>query len=110
MVFPHMPNHPKTLPIRNQGESRFRSTGNRFRAAVLYFQGSLSGLQVGSPVTFRGVRVAAPASRLSSTTTVQAQKLTIPIFIEINPDDFQIVHGTRGETNIDELVQRGLRA
>jgi paraquat-inducible protein B len=79
------------------------------RAAVLYFQGSLRGLEVGAPVTFRGVRVGT-VTKIVIHYDVQAQKLTIPVFIEINPDDFQIVHGTRGQTNIDELVQRGLRA
>jgi paraquat-inducible protein B len=79
------------------------------RAAVLYFQGSLSGLQVGAPVTFRGVRVGS-VTKIVIHYDVLAQKLAIPVFIEINPDDFQIVHGTRGRTNIDELVQRGLRA
>src|SRR6516164_2529676 len=61
------------------------------RAAVLYFQGSLSGLQVGAPVTFRGVRVGS-VTKIVIHYDVLAQKLAIPVFIEINPDDFQIVH------------------
>jgi paraquat-inducible protein B len=79
------------------------------RQAVLFFQGNLSGLDVGAPVTFRGIRVGS-VTRIVIHYDVVDQKLTIPVFIELNPERFQIVRGRQAETNIDELVQRGLRA
>jgi paraquat-inducible protein B len=77
--------------------------------AVLFFQGSLAGLDVGSPVTFRGVKVGT-VTNIKIQYDVNAQKLLIPVFIELNPQKFEIVRGARSEHNIRELVQRGLRA
>jgi paraquat-inducible protein B len=77
--------------------------------AVLYFAGSLAGLDVGSPVTFRGVKVGT-VTRIVIQYDIREQKLRIPVYIELNPEKFQIISGKRSETNINELVQRGLRA
>ena len=77
--------------------------------AVLFFQGSLAGLDVGSPVTFRGVRVGS-VTNIRIQYDVNAQKLLIPVYIELNPQKFEILRGARSEHNIRELVQRGLRA
>ena len=77
--------------------------------AVLYFAGSLAGLDVGSPVTFRGVKVGT-VTKIVIQYDIREQKLRIPVYIELNPEKFQIVSGKRSETNINELVQRGLRA
>jgi len=77
--------------------------------AVLYFAGSLAGLDVGSPVTFRGVKVGT-VTKIVIQYDVREQKLRIPVYIELNPEKFQIITGKRSETNIKELVQRGLRA
>ena len=77
--------------------------------AVLYFAGSLAGLDVGSPVTFRGVKVGT-VTRIVIQYDIREQKLRIPVYIELDPAKFQIISGKRSETNIKELVQRGLRA
>jgi len=77
--------------------------------AVLFFQGSLAGLDVGSPVTFRGVKVGS-VTGIVIQYDVTKQALHIPVFIELDPSKFQIVSGTRNIHNIKELVQRGLRA
>jgi paraquat-inducible protein B len=77
--------------------------------AVVFFQGSLSGLDVGSPVTFRGVKVGS-VTNIVIQYDVNEQKLRIPVFIELNPQKFRIIRGARSENNIKELVQRGLRA
>lgn len=77
--------------------------------AVLFFDGSLSGLDVGSPVTFRGVKVGT-VTNIVIQYDAQKQQLRIPVFIELNPQKFRIIRGTRSESNIKELVQRGLRA
>ena len=77
--------------------------------AVLYFAGSLAGLDVGSPVTFRGVKVGT-VNKIVIQYDIRQQKLRIPVYIELDPAKFQIVSGTRSGVNIKELVQRGLRA
>ena len=77
--------------------------------AVLFFQGSLSGLDVGSPVTFRGVKIGTVTS-VGILYDVPKQTLTIPVHIEIDVDKVHIVRGARGLNNIKTLVARGLKA
>ena len=77
--------------------------------AVLFFTGSLGGLDVGSPVTFRGIEVGS-VTEIAIHYDITQQKLLIPVFIELNPQKFEIVRGKRNKNNIAELVQRGLRA
>ena len=77
--------------------------------AVLFFTGSLGGLDIGAPVTFRGINVGS-VTAITIHYDVEQQKLLIPVFIEVNPQKFEILSGTRNKNNIGELVQRGLRA
>src|SRR5215472_7447567 len=77
--------------------------------AVLFFPGSLGGLDVGAPVTFRGIAVGS-VTKIAIHYDIQRQNLLIPVFIEVDPQKFEIVRGARNENNIGELVQRGLRA
>jgi paraquat-inducible protein B len=77
--------------------------------AVLYFSGSLSGLDVGSPVTFRGINVGT-VTAIRIQYDVTQQSLHIPVFIEIDPSKFEITSGERKSSNILALVRRGLRA
>ena len=77
--------------------------------AVLFFPGSLGGLDVGAPVTFRGIAVGS-VTKIAIHYDIQRQNLLIPVFIKVDPQKFEIVRGARNENNIGELVQRGLRA
>ena len=77
--------------------------------AVLFFQGSLAGLDVGSPVTFRGVRVGS-VTGIAIQYNVTKEVLHIPVYIELLPGRFQFVGGRQDVNNIKELVKRGLRA
>jgi paraquat-inducible protein B len=79
--------------------------------AVLFFTGqSLSGLDVGAPVTFQGVRVG-EVTDIKIDYDVGAQHLYIPVYIQIQPDKFQFFNGQRNEAqNVQALVKRGLRA
>ncbi|HUK07268.1 MAG TPA: MlaD family protein [Stellaceae bacterium] len=79
--------------------------------AVLFFSGqSLSGLEVGAPVTFQGVKVG-EVTDIKIDYDVAAQHLYIPIYIQILPDKFQFLNGERNEArNLQELIKRGLRA
>jgi phospholipid/cholesterol/gamma-HCH transport system substrate-binding protein len=87
--------------------------GGKFLApkdkAVLFFaSSSLSGLDVGSPVTFRGVKIGS-VTRIVIHYEVDKQTLQIPVYIEIEPDRVEIVGGQRGIKNLQALVERGLR-
>jgi paraquat-inducible protein B len=80
--------------------------------AVVVFQGSISGLSVGAPVTFRGVRVGAVESILLQFDP-QSQTAYIPTILQLEPDRV-LVTGDHGATpralDLPSLVARGLRA
>ncbi len=92
------------------GSGKFLSSMNRY---VMYFEGSLKGLNVGAPVTFRGVPI-------GSVTGIQVRvkpgelAFIIPVFIEINIDNFQPYGGQRDDLREQEalgiLIAKGLRA
>jgi paraquat-inducible protein B len=78
--------------------------------AVLFFaESSLSGLEVGSPVTFRGVKVGR-VTQIIIQYDATNQKLRIPVQIEVELDKFQFVSGAPNAGNIKALIDRGLRA
>lgn len=78
---------------------------------VAFFDGSMSGLNVGAPVTFRGISI-------GSVTEVKVQifpdelKARIPVYFQVTPDQLEIMEawgGTRQE-RIKNLIEAGLRA
>jgi paraquat-inducible protein B len=78
--------------------------------AVLYFDSaSMSGLDIGSPVTFRGVKIGA-VTDIDINYDVDAQKLMIPVYVEIELDRIHIIRGAQDSKNVPELIARGLRA
>ena len=88
--------------------------GSQFLApkdkAVLFFSGSsLSGLDVGSPVTFRGVKIGS-VTGLVIKYDVDKQTLRIPVYIAIEVNKIQVISGKRDIKNLQTLVERGLRA
>jgi paraquat-inducible protein B len=88
--------------------------GGQFLAAkdkaVLFFSGSsLSGLDIGSPVTFRGVKVGT-VTGIVIQYDVDNQMLQIPVYIEVEVNRIQISSGQRDINNLQALVKRGLRA
>jgi paraquat-inducible protein B len=87
--------------------------GGQFMAAkykaVMFFSGSsLSGLDVGSPVTFRGVRIGS-VTGIVIRFDVDQEALRIPVYIEIEKDRIQVISGQRDIKNVEALVGRGLR-
>jgi paraquat-inducible protein B len=83
------------------------------RTLVMYFEGSVKGLNVGAPVDFQGVRVGA-VTDIRVRYIVKDEEFRIPVFIEIEPDRFEEV-GVReaaqqGPQFIKSLIDRGLRA
>jgi paraquat-inducible protein B len=92
------------------GHGRFFSDTRRF---VLYFDGSVKGLNVGAPVDFQGVRVGSVIG-----VTVQylprEGEFRTPVYIEVEPGSIKEM-GTRTDEDdqkrfLQSLVDRGLRA
>lgn len=77
--------------------------------AVLFFQDSLSGLDAGSPVTIRGVKVGSVTSIVVQY-DVKNQIFRVPVHIEIDTEKVQVVSGAPDVNDIKELVAHGLRA
>lgn len=79
---------------------------------VFYFDGSVAGLTMGAPITFRGVRVGQVTDvflRYNETN----QELAIPIFGVIEPDHIRVVGDATEKkegTGLKALINRGLRA
>jgi paraquat-inducible protein B len=89
----------------------FRPFSPVTRAAVV-FQGSISGLSVGAPVTFRGVRVGSVQA-----ITLQYDALSntayIPVIIDLEPERVRVTGEGAGNPrppDLPALVQRGMRA
>ncbi len=78
---------------------------------VLYFQGSVKGLNIGSPVSFRGVNVGT-VTDIQLVVDEEAVDVRIPVIIEIDNTKFirsQTAKLSR-KASIDELIDAGLRA
>ncbi len=89
----------------------FRLLSPTARAAVV-FQGSISGLSVGAPVTFRGVRVGAVESIVLQFDP-QSRAAYIPVTIQLEPDRVRVMgedRGARRVLDLSDLAARGLRA
>lgn len=82
--------------------------------SVLYFDGSVKGLNVGSPVVFNGVPVGRVVG-ISLVTNIQDMNIRIPVYIEADEDSFIVLNkdghrsGNREEL-MEKLIQKGLRA
>jgi paraquat-inducible protein B len=76
---------------------------------VMYFQGSVKGLNVGSPVTFRGVRIGS-VSRIELRYNAKDLTFLIPVYVEIDPDKMVYVGHAPGTQHTTDLIRKGLRA
>jgi paraquat-inducible protein B len=80
---------------------------------VMYFDGSVKGLTVGSPVLFQGVQIGSVVSIIIEVDPTKL-KVQIPVIIEYEPDKFQIAGGVEvprdPRKTVPILIQRGLRA
>lgn len=80
---------------------------------VMYFKGSVGGLNVGSAVVFRGVKIGS-VTNIALYADPADLSVRIPVFIGVKPDKFKIVGG-RAQMHspkkvLELLVERGLRA
>jgi paraquat-inducible protein B len=79
-------------------------------SASVVFTGSVAGLSIGAPVTFRGVNVGSVVD-----ITIEFEPKThiayIPVQITLEPDHVKIAHdGSSGPARLSTMIARGLRA
>ena len=80
---------------------------------ILYFHGSVKGLNVGAPVLFQGVQIGSVISIIIRANP--SLELEIPVTIEVEPAKFEVDEGNRQlhrdtEKNVQKLIDMGLRA
>ncbi len=75
---------------------------------VMYFDGSVKGLKVGAPVTFRGVEIGT-VSKIAIRANPEDLTVQIPVIIEIDPDSIETTGG-HIDDQLPRLIKRGLRA
>jgi paraquat-inducible protein B len=82
---------------------------------VLYFSGSITGLNVGSPIEFRGVKVG-EVTKISAVLDPKAVSITIPVYVELDPRSFIVLGDEDGlkvlATNrfYEPLLEKGVKA
>jgi len=79
--------------------------------AVAYFEGSVAGLDVGAPVTFRGVRVGS-VTGIALKLNMRSLTARIPVYLELNPSQISLDESAAGSADpgFDRLLKAGLRA
>ncbi len=75
---------------------------------VMYFDGSVKGLKVGAPVTFRGVEIGT-VTNIAIRTNPEDLTTRIPVIVEIDPDRIESTGGHLGD-QLPRLIKRGFRA
>jgi paraquat-inducible protein B len=79
--------------------------------AVVYFHESLANLDVGAPVTFRGVKVGT-VSGITVNLNMTDLTARIPVYLDLNPSQIFLENAEVGqaESNFNRLLKAGLRA
>jgi paraquat-inducible protein B len=96
------------------GSGKFFKKQSRF---VMFFEGSLKGLQVGAPVVMQGVKVGevTDISLLSDLATLEFYQ---PVYIEVDPEKFHIVGENKKTLGLlskkkyalyDRLLEKGMK-
>ncbi|MCL5022470.1 MAG: MlaD family protein [Nitrospirae bacterium] len=89
------------------GSGRFFKKTYRY---VLFFEGSVKGLNVGAPVIFRGVKVGR-VTDIRLRLNLKDLTVIIPVYIELDPGTAAVVGGNleRGHY-LKGMIEKGLRA
>jgi paraquat-inducible protein B len=71
----------------------------------VYFQGSVAGLDVGAPVTFRGVRV---GSVTGIAVHLDMTDLTarVPVYLDVNPTQISLQNSGSEQAHADKKPRR----
>jgi len=79
-------------------------------AAVTYFQGSVAGLDVGAPVTFRGVRIGS-VTGIGVGINLKDLSSRIPVYMELNTSGVKLAGGGDDAKSLrSRLLAAGLEA
>lgn len=85
-------------------------TTNDDNLVVMYFDESVSGLNIGSPVVFMGVEIGKVA-RIDLITNPDNMDFRIPVYAKFSPRKNVQMNGFRGRHAVlNELIEKGLRA
>jgi len=77
---------------------------------VMYFDGSVKGLNIGSPVVFRGVKIGS-VKDIELKADAKDFKVFIPVYVQVEPQKVTVIKGAPGHGQyIEELIKQGLRA
>ena len=87
------------------GSGRFFKKANMY---VIYFSGSIKGLQVGAPVTFRGTKIG-QVEEIISAFDYRDLSFHIPVIIEIDQTKFRAIAQEQEREHIDLMIEKGLR-
>jgi hypothetical protein len=82
---------------------------------VMYFSGSITGLSIGSPVEFRGVKIG-QVTKIAAVFDPKAVTVHIPVYIEVDPKSL-VVLGDEDASKVlatnhfyEPLLEKGLKA
>jgi paraquat-inducible protein B len=81
---------------------------NTFRY-VMFFQGSIKGLNVGAPVMFQGVKIGS-VTEISLVYNPADDSIYIPVIIDTEPEKISGVTANRDPGDIEHAIDRGLKA
>jgi len=76
---------------------------------VMFFDGSVKGLSVGSPVMFRGVKIGS-VTDIKLIMDLKDLTFVTPVLVELEPDRWVVIGGDRQFSRMKALIDRGLRA
>jgi paraquat-inducible protein B len=84
---------------------------SREHRAVTYFAGSVAGLEVGAPVTFRGVRIGS-VTNIGISINVKDLVSRVPVYMEIGPTSIRMdgAEDSDSKTILRRLLAAGLEA
>ena len=76
---------------------------------VMYFDGSVKGLKVGAPVTFRGVEVGT-VTNITIRANPEDMTTRIPVVVAIDPASIETTTGGHFAEQLPRMIKLGLRA
>ena len=75
----------------------------------MYFEESITGLNVGSPVVLKGVKIG-EVSKINIIVNPEQMNFSIPVYARMQNKKITAMNHLKGQEVLDELVGRGLRA
>jgi len=90
------------------GAKLFSGSSGRFGATAI-FTGSVKGLDVGAPVTLRGVKIG-EVTDIHVSFDQRTAEFVIPVTMSLSREDLGIAKDLATRANLQVLIDRGLRA